>query len=186
MVKVRQSTFRAPLRAQAGFTLIELMVVMVLVAILIAIATPSLRALQVRNSIRSLVNDYTLSVYFAKTEAVRQNAAVTICPSTNGTGCTNSALESGWVVFVGLPAAVNPPILQDTLPRNLVRTAFSDNALASRALTFLPNGQPSANFAGNTVRVCPTSNDFDSLSREVVMNRAARINVVTPGVCNIP
>ncbi|WP_322470537.1 GspH/FimT family pseudopilin [Hydrogenophaga sp. SNF1] len=173
-------------RQQQGFTVIELMTVLTLLAVLAVLATPAWRTLVVRNAIRSMTNDYTLSVYFARTEAVRQNSPVTICPSNNGTNCTDSALEAGWIVFAGLPNAAAPTILQDTLPRARVRTAFSDNAVASRALTFLPNGQPAANFAGNTLRVCSTEADFANLSRDITITRAARINVVTPGVCNIP
>jgi type IV fimbrial biogenesis protein FimT len=186
MGNVRHGTYKPLHRVQAGFTLVELMVVVALVAIVALIATPSWQALQRRNAVRALVNDYTLSIYFAQTEAVRQNSAVTICPSNNGTSCTDSALENGWIVMVGLPNAAAPTILQDTLPRNLLRTAFNDNQQASRAVTFLPNGQPAANFAGNTLRVCPTSDDFASLSREVAISRAGRISVTNPGVCNIP
>lgn len=171
---------------QGGFTLVELMVVMVIVAVMAMIAIPSWRSMQVRNTIRTLVNDYTLSVYFAKTEAVRQNAPVTVCPSSDGATCTDSGLENGWVVFVGMPDAAAPVLLQDTPARPRVRTAFADNTLANRAVTFLPNGQPRATFVGNTLFVCPTQADLDSLSRDVAMNRTARINVLTPGVCNIP
>jgi type IV fimbrial biogenesis protein FimT len=184
MGNVRQHTFQTTHRNQSGFTLVELMVVVALVAILAMLATPSWRTLQVRNNIRALVNDYTLSVYFAKSEAVRQNAPVTVCPSSNGATCTNSGLESGWVVFVGLPDAANPPLLQDTPARPRVQTSFADNALASQAVTFLPNGQPAATFAGNTLRVCPVDAELNALSRHVILNRAARITVTSPNTCN--
>lgn len=183
MLKLRQCAPRLPRANSSGFTLIELMVVVALVAILLALATPAYRNMQVRNAIRALVNDYTLSVYFARTEAVRQNSPVTICPSTNGATCTNSSIDGGWVVFVGLPDAAAPPILQDTPGRTMVTTTFTTNALASRAITFLPNGQPAATFQGNTLRVCPTDASFNSLSRHVVMNRAARVTVTLPGAC---
>ena len=184
MPNVRQSAFRSPRIRHTGFTLIELMVVVAIVAVLAMLATPGWRSLQVRNAIRAAVNDYTLSIYYARTEAVRQNAPVTVCPSSNGATCTNSGLESGWVVFVGLADAATPPLLQDTPPRPRVRTNFLDNALASQAVTFLPNGQPAATFAGNTLRVCPTDTEFNNLSRQVTMNRSARITVTSPGVCN--
>lgn len=185
-VKHSLTIYRFCRQRQQGFTVIELMTVLVLLAVMAMLATPAWRTLVARNAIRSMANDYTLSVYFARTEAVRQNSAVTICPSNNGANCTNSALEAGWIVFAGLPNAAAPTILQDTMPRTRVRTAFSDNAVANRAITFLPNGQPAANFAGNTLRVCSAEADFANLSRDVAINRAARVNVVTPGVCNIP
>lgn len=164
--------------------MIELIVVVAIVAIMVALATPGWQSLQARNAIRALVNDYTLSVYYAKAEAVRQNAPVTVCPSADGTACTNNGLESGWVVFVGLADATSPTVLQDTPGRPRVRTSFTSNALANQAVTFLPNGQPTATFAGNTLRVCPTDAAFNTMSRQVAMNRTARITVTSPSNCN--
>ncbi|TMU71298.1 MULTISPECIES: GspH/FimT family pseudopilin [Hydrogenophaga] len=173
-------------RREQGFTLIELMVVIMMVAVITMIAVPSWRTMQVRNAVRALVNDYTVSLYLARTEAVRRNTRVSICPSNDGANCTDSALEAGWMVIVGLPTDANPDILQDVLPRARVRSEFANNALANRSITFLPNGQPAPNFAGNTLRVCPTDADLGALSREVALNRTARINLSSPGACNIP
>lgn len=159
-----------------------------LIAIVTAIAVPSWRAMQTRNAIRSLVNDYTLSLYFARSEAVRLNTPVTLCPSNDGATCTDSALENGWVVFVGLRDAAAPPLLQDTMPRTLVRTRFTAmlNAVAGRSVTFLPNGQPLNNFAGTTVQVCPDQPALDTMSRDIVLNRTGRVRIDSPGACNIP
>lgn len=177
-----------PRKAQTGFTLVELMVVVALLAIVTTLAVPSWRALQTRNAIRSLVNDYTLSLYFARSEAVRLNSPVTLCPSNDGATCTNSALENGWVVFVGLRDAVAPDLLQDTMPRTLIRTRFSaaNNAVVGRSITFLPNGRPLGNFMGTTIQVCPDLAAMNAMSRDMVINRTGRVRVDTPGVCNIP
>lgn len=174
--------------AERGFTLVELMVVVSLLAIVTTLAVPSWRALQTRNAIRTLVNDYTLSLYFARSEAVRLNSPVTLCPSNDGATCTDSALENGWVVFVGLRDALAPPLLQDTMPRTLVRTRFTAalNAVNGRSVTFLPNGQPLGNFVGTTVQICPDLAAFDAMSRDIVINRTGRVRIDTPGICNIP
>jgi type IV fimbrial biogenesis protein FimT len=172
--------------SQRGFTLVELMVVIAMVGILAMLAVPSWEAIQTRTAIRTLVNDYTSSLAFARSEAVRQNAPVTVCPSNNGTVCTDSNVEAGWIVHIGLPAAApNPLILQDTLPRARVRTAFATNDVASRAVTYLPNGQARA-MAANTLRICPTNPTFDSFSRNIVINATTRVRIDSPNACQIP
>lgn len=161
------------------------MVVITMVAILAMLAVPSWRAIQTRTAIRTLVNDYTSSLAFARSEAVRQNAPVTLCPSNNGTACTDSGVEAGWIVYIGLPAAANPPILQDTLPRALIRTAFAVNDVASRAVTYMPNGQARA-MPANTLRICPADAIFDSFSRNIVINATTRVRIDSPNACQIP
>lgn len=161
------------------------MVVIALAGILAMLAVPSWEAIQTRTAIRTLVNDYTSSLAFARSEAVRQNAPVTVCPSNNGTACTDSNVEGGWIVHIGLAGALNPPILQDTLPRTRVRSAFATNDVASRAVTYLPNGQARA-MAENTLRVCPTNPVLDSFSRNIVINATTRVRIDSPNACQIP
>jgi type IV fimbrial biogenesis protein FimT len=165
-----------------GFTLVELMVVVALVGVLAMLAVPSWEAIQTRTAIRTLVNDYTSSLAFARSEAVRQNTAVTVCPSNNGAACTDSNVEAGWIVFTTVPV---PVILQDTLPRARVRTAYAINDVASRAITYLPNGQVRA-MVGNTLWICPTNPTFDGFSRNIVMNATTRVRIDSPNACQIP
>lgn len=170
----------------SGFTLIEVMVVIALVAILASLAVPSWTQMQARIAVRTVVNDYTHSLFLARSEAVRLNAPVTVCPSNDGVVCTASELEDGWVVHVGFPdgdpAIPNPFILQDVGAKTNVRTGFN---VADRSITFLPNGQP-----GGTpifsLRVCPLGASLDSLSRNVIVNQTGRTRVAEPGVCEIP
>lgn len=169
-------------RTAGGFTLVELMVVVALLAILLALAGPSWTQLRTSTAIRSMVNDYTSSLYLARSEAVQFNTPVTVCPSDNGQNCTDTELENGWIVHLGLPADVNPVIRQDVLPRGFLRSQFST---PGRTITFLPNGQP-LGLPLFTVRICPTTPDFDAISRNVVINQTGRVRIEQPGVCQIP
>jgi type IV fimbrial biogenesis protein FimT len=168
-----------------GFTLVELMVVIAMVAILATLATPSWTQLMARNAVRAAVNDLNASLQFARSEAVRLNSPITLCPSTDAISCVNTGFERGWIVRTGPQANAQPndppqQVLQDTLPRQRVRMGVS---VAQSALTFLPNGLPSAGFAGVTIAVCPTDVGFGALTRTMVISRAGRMNLLQPGSC---
>jgi len=170
-----------PPHDQSGFTLIELAVVIAMVAILAALAVPSWTQLRARNAIRATVNDFNLSLQFARSEAVRLNSPVTICPSSDGVNCTASDYHDGWIVRVGPAAnAAGQQILQDVLPRTQI--TFITNAPGG-TFTFLPNGLPLTNFNGASLVACPTAPGYETLVRRIVVNRTGRIRLESPDVC---
>lgn len=175
------------LRSQAkartrGFTLVELMVVIAMIAILASLAAPSWRQLLARNAIRTAVNDLGASFQFARSEAVRLNSAITVCASSDGASCADTGFENGWIVKTGTQvSATTDQLLQDTLPRKFVRMAGSGTTYPK--LTFLPNGLPSTGFAGVTIGVCPEDSNMNSLVRTMVINRTGRLRLEQPGMC---
>lgn len=169
-------------KAQSGFTLIEVMVVVALVAILASLAVPSWTQLLVRNSVRTSINDFSLSLQFARSQAVLLNSPVTLCPSNDGVNCTASDYAAGWIVRVG-PAAnsAGQRILQDVLQRDRV-TITADHAGAQ--FIFLPNGSPGNGFAGSTVTIAPVATGFATMTRRLCINRTGRIRV-SDAVCAV-
>ena len=87
-------------RHQTGFTLIELMVVVALVAILTMIAVPSFVSLIQSNRVSTEVNSFAGDLQYARSEAIRQGVPVSVCASSDSKSClgTNS-WQSGWIVF---------------------------------------------------------------------------------------
>jgi type IV fimbrial biogenesis protein FimT len=87
-------------RRHSGYTMIELLMVIVIVAILSTIAIPSFRYVTNSNRIASEVNGLLGDLQFARSQAVKEGQTVTVCSSNNGTGCTNTAWQLGWIVFL--------------------------------------------------------------------------------------
>lgn len=172
------------LSVQSGFTLIELMVAVALVAILAMLATPSWNEMRIRAALRTGVNDLTSSLQFARSEAVRLNSPVTVCPSNDGATCTNTPFELGWIVRTGPQAnAPGQIVLQDTLPNPLFR--LNVTGAADSRFTYLPNGLPASNFNGVTLETCPMDAHHAGLTRAITINRAGRITLSNPGACTI-
>jgi type IV fimbrial biogenesis protein FimT len=90
-------------RCNKGFTLIELMVVVIVLAIASAIALPNFAILIRSNRVATQANELLGSIALARTEAIRANVSpvgnrdVVLCPSTNGTSCS-AGWSSGWIV----------------------------------------------------------------------------------------
>lgn len=91
---------RAP--CSRGFTLVELMIVVVVAAILLAVAVPSFRTLVVRNNVESLQTAMARALNTARSEAASRNVRVVMCASTDGKACatgSEATFSGGWIVF---------------------------------------------------------------------------------------
>lgn len=83
-----------------GFTLIELMVAIVVLAVLLGIGVPSFRDAAVGSRVSSYANDLVASVQLARSEAIKRNAPVTLCASSDGATCEDEGgWEVGWVIL---------------------------------------------------------------------------------------
>lgn len=92
----------------AGFTLIELIVTVVLAAIILTIGVPSFRDTLQNNRRTAQINEIITAFNTTRSEAIKRGTQVTMCKSTNGTSCDTTTCnagtgsncwESGWVIF---------------------------------------------------------------------------------------
>ena len=84
----------------AGFTLVELVFTVTIVAILVSIGVPSFRTVTNSNRISSEINGLLGDMQFARAEAIKEGRTITVCSSSNGTSCAGStSWNTGWIVF---------------------------------------------------------------------------------------
>lgn len=91
--------FLSPLSRQRGVTLIELLTVVAIVAVLVAIGVPSFQQSIARNRMAAQSNEFLSTLNFARSEAIKRGHSVTLCPSSNGSACSDSGWEIGWLAF---------------------------------------------------------------------------------------
>ena len=83
----------------SGFTIIELMITVVVLGIALTFAVPSMQQFIMNNRMTSQLNLMSSNLAMARSEAIKQNMPVLLCPSGGGTTCSESGWENGWLIF---------------------------------------------------------------------------------------
>jgi type IV fimbrial biogenesis protein FimT len=84
--------------ARPGFTLIEILVVVIILGVVLALAVPSFTGAVNGSRLAGTANELLASLKQARAEAVRRNQRVVVCPTINGTTCATN-WSQGWLVF---------------------------------------------------------------------------------------
>lgn len=133
-------------RRYVGFTLLELMVVLVIVGIGLLIAVPSYQGMIEKNQLLTHAREFQTALNYARSEAIRLNTYVVLCQSSNGTVCSapSSGYWEGWLVRAAGAAPGNEtgPVLrayqyQDSA---VLMTSLSVLATNNHAIRFSPQG----------------------------------------------
>lgn len=169
---------------QPGFTLIELMIVLVVLAAAVSIGAPSMRGLLQGNQLRSESSRFLEAINLARSEAVMRNQPVSICPSamavTGNAKCAGT-YEDGWLVFANQDGDQAVDAGEDSvirafggLPRGYRLTNRTGSKTASGLISYLPDG---TSYGNATLLFCPPA-PVATESISIVLNIVGRARVV--------
>ena len=83
-----------------GFTLLELMCTLGMVAVLLGTGVPALRTFLLDAKLTADVNGWVLAVQLARSEAAKRGRPVIVCATIDTASCASTARR--WMVFVNL------------------------------------------------------------------------------------
>jgi type IV fimbrial biogenesis protein FimT len=184
-----------------GFTLIELMVTIALLAILTTLAAPSFAKLIASTRLSSATNELYTSLVQAKSDAIRLGSRVTVCPSSNGSSCITSGTPTwttGWITFSDTTRAATPSVdagekilqIGQALDASIsIRGSLGYASFASDGSAKLING----GLYTAKIRVCSPSaslNDNER-ARDISILRSGRVEITKPttgvsAACPVP
>lgn len=144
-------------QGQGGFTLIELMVTIAVLAIVVTIAAPSFTTMINGNRSVALGEELATAFNYARSEAVKRGGRISICASSDGASCTAAnTWTQGWIVFTD--------------------TATSDNAASPTVGTVLRRWEAPNAGAAITVTQAAATN-FIRYTRLGTLGRSGQITV---------
>ena len=86
-----------------GFTVLEILLVISIVAVVLVMGIPSFRDFGLRQRMSAAIDNLHGHLALARHEAINRNTQVVACPGNRTTGCANSTdWSNGWIVFSDL------------------------------------------------------------------------------------
>jgi type IV fimbrial biogenesis protein FimT len=95
-----------------GVTLIEMLVTMMVLVVVVNWAVPSFGNASLNAAQTTQVNLFVQAIYLARSEAIKRNDVVSLCPTVDRSNCSPASdWATGWLVFVN--ADHDSPALRD-------------------------------------------------------------------------
>lgn len=165
----------------AGFTLLELMVSLVMLAILAMVAAPSFTDTMKRNRVESTIREVSGALNQARTAAASRGLPVIFCRSTNAAANTRTCSGStgateGWIIFEDSDKDgtldAGEPILRVHNSLTTTRLDVANSSGTSQTqVTFNRSGFSNQRL---TFEVCESSRDTQ-FARALVMENTGRL-----------
>jgi type IV fimbrial biogenesis protein FimT len=175
---------------QHGFSLLELMITLGIVAILATVAIPSFDTMMKNTRRRQSVDNFWHAIFLARNEAIKRNSVVVLCKSRDGTQCDNRPgnWAHGWLVFENVdhdePAQIDAdePILRMYNAVEQISVISNPTSEAGRqTFTFRPVAQGGVT---GTVVFCDARGSSEA--RAIIISQTGRPRQSTRDASNRP
>lgn len=175
---------------QAGFTLLELIVTVTVLAVLLGVGIPSFNSTIASSQLTSQANRILTALNAARMEAVKRNTQAIICTSANGTACNGTSWASGWLIFMD---ANKNETLDDGEPifakaEAMTNVSATGNAPVASKVVFQADGTV-LGVSNGTIRVCKPTTAVSENARDIVINAGGRARIerkALSGACPAP
>lgn len=185
----------------SGFTLIELVAVLAVVAILVMIVAPNMRGFIQEQRMRTQVNDFLSDFYLARNEAIRRKTPVTICKTRDSNTC-NATVSDPWspgrLIFVDLNrdgvrdnGEAILRVREALAGQNLLRGTGEAATGTVNRITFESNGMTTLNINDSLTDAGARTGDFQMFlcdqrganqARTIVIHMTGRVRTTVSGV----
>ena len=192
-------------RAEAGFNLVEVLVVLIILGVVLAIAGPSFNFVVNSGRVTNVANELLATMPLARIEAVRRGARTVVCRSENANSSTPSCTTAagnwgGWVAFVdtdrdGAIDTGEAILKVSTINAPATLAASAAVSGANSRVVFRPDGMArtaAGALLAAQLRVCVPATVPAENARDVVVRAGGRFTVtrsavvVTAGACAAP
>lgn len=176
---------------QQGITLIELLVAMSILTILLAVGVPSFSQFTANSRLESYANTLFSHMSLARSEAVKRNARVVVCKSSDNSTCAGSGdWSQGWIVFVDLnndASVAGDEQIITTMPALAAGYSFTGNANISSYISYDNQGIPKligGGFQAGTFTLCPATPAPSGNGRSVILSSSGRLRIAKITTCS--
>lgn len=176
-------------RSNRGFTMTELMIVIVLAGILFAFAIPSFLTSLTNSALNGESNRLLGALIVARSEAITRGVSVTVCRSADQATCGGADWNNGWIVFADANGNGTRQVATEDLLRvdgpleNNLKLEINGDDLSH--VRYLPSGNARSNagsLQNKTLLLCrinrpPFLTDDDYYARSIILDITGRAGV---------
>ncbi|VTU33978.1 Verru_Chthon cassette protein D [Variovorax sp. SRS16] len=184
---------------QRGFTLVELIVTITVLAMILAMAMPTVANWTGNTRIRNVADSLQNGLQIARAEAVRRNQSMSFWlvavgdPTTLSNDCTLSSTSGSWVVSINspvghcadAPSTTSSPMLVTGRASGggITVAAFqADNATAGMAVTFDGFGRIAPTAGAGTIGFINVTGATGSVNLSIVVSPGGLVRMCDPRV----